>query len=212
MKRFSTKQYWDERYFNGGNSGEGSYGRFASLKADFVNDVIQQLSCESILDLGCGDGNNSTLFSRVSYTGVDISDNAIAICRSRFGSDFRRFQSLEALKGSSDTFDLTLSLEVAMHILEEELFLEHLFLLFSRAKKAVIMMTPIIPHLEGLKQLKHEKSRHMLPYFSPFLGDFNLVKIVITHRQGYLQRAAGEIDLCSSDLLLFTKNYSVFKE
>ena len=54
---FSSKEYWETRYKSGGNSGVGSYTKFAEFKASFVNLLIKKYNIESIIEFGVGDGN-----------------------------------------------------------------------------------------------------------------------------------------------------------
>ena len=35
-----SASYWDKRYLSGGNSGVGSYGKFAKFKADILNSPL----------------------------------------------------------------------------------------------------------------------------------------------------------------------------
>jgi hypothetical protein len=53
----SSGNYWEERYSQGGNSGSGSYAKFAEFKAEVLNDLVQQNAIRSVIELGCGDGN-----------------------------------------------------------------------------------------------------------------------------------------------------------
>jgi len=39
---FRSSDYWEKRYLNGGNSGNGSYGRLAHFKAQCINSFISQ--------------------------------------------------------------------------------------------------------------------------------------------------------------------------
>lgn len=45
---FDSRQYWEERYRNGGTSGEGSYNRLAEFKAKVLNDFVQCNNIKSI--------------------------------------------------------------------------------------------------------------------------------------------------------------------
>ena len=71
---FDSKKYWQERYVKGGNSGAGSYGEFASYKANVINNFVRDNNVETVLELGCGDGNQLALFDIPVYVGQDISE------------------------------------------------------------------------------------------------------------------------------------------
>ena len=53
----NSMDYWNERYSSGGNSGTGSYGELAFYKADFINKFIDANQILSVVEFGCGDGN-----------------------------------------------------------------------------------------------------------------------------------------------------------
>ena len=52
-----SESYWDQRYLSGGTSGAGSYGKFAEFKAEILNDFVRENGVMSIVEYGCGDGN-----------------------------------------------------------------------------------------------------------------------------------------------------------
>ena len=58
----NTLSYWENRYKNNGNSGAGSYGRLAEFKADVINNFIAENKITSVIEFGCGDGNQLSLF------------------------------------------------------------------------------------------------------------------------------------------------------
>ena len=63
-KRFiDSRNYWEERYYYGGNSGKGSYAKDAIQKANFLNNIILNYGLNKIIDVGCGDGNNLKFFN-----------------------------------------------------------------------------------------------------------------------------------------------------
>ena len=48
-------------YASGGSSGPGSYGRLAAGKADFLNRFVEDHQIKTVLEIGCGDGNQLSL-------------------------------------------------------------------------------------------------------------------------------------------------------
>jgi SAM-dependent methyltransferase len=133
-------QYWRERYNSGGNSGSGSYGTRADFKAQVLNKFIIEHGIKSILDLGCGDGNQASLLKGFeSYLGVDVSKVALKMCRERFGGvGTMSFMKLSQLDDSS-LYDLVISLDVVYHLLEDDAFEEYMSKLFRHADKYVII-------------------------------------------------------------------------
>ena len=77
-KRYiDARNYWEDRYYYGGNSGKGSYAKDAIQKANFLNDTILNYGLKNIIDVGCGDGNNLKLFKSEFYIGIDVSKTIV---------------------------------------------------------------------------------------------------------------------------------------
>jgi hypothetical protein len=83
----TSPKYWDERYKKGGNSGAGSYNRLAEFKAEVINDFIKQKNIFTVIEFGCGDGNQLKYFDVPSYTGYDISPTIVEHCTKIFEND-----------------------------------------------------------------------------------------------------------------------------
>lgn len=169
-EQFSTSgDYWKQRYREGGNSGEGSYGRLAAYKAQFLNDFVKEHAVRSVFELGCGDGNQLSKLEFEKYTGVDISEDCLTACRqiaARRGWDFCTPEDFDA-KYPPDSFDLGLSLDVIYHLIEDAVFLDYLDRLFSRAGRYVLVYSsdmslydPAIPHVRHREFTKSVAERH----------------------------------------------------
>ena len=131
-----SASYWDTRYIRGGNSGAGSGGELAAFKASVLNRLVAAHRIGSVLELGCGDGRQLELACYPMYVGVDVSPAAVALCRERFAADpAKRFGLAGACE--PDEVDLTLSLDVVFHLVEDEVFDAHMRTLFSRARRLV---------------------------------------------------------------------------
>ena len=72
-----SAKYWEDRYARGGTSGAGSYGRAAEWKAQIVNAWVRELGITSVIDWGCGDGNQLSLADYPRYLGLDRSPSAV---------------------------------------------------------------------------------------------------------------------------------------
>jgi hypothetical protein len=132
-----SSRYWDDRYTNGGNSGDGSYGYLARFKAAVVNGLIEHHNIRSVLDFGPGDGNQLSLLETPDYIGVDISDHVIASLRERFGSDAGKRFFLVSDLPTNAVADMTLSLDVIYHLVEDDVYLAYLDRLFATSKRLV---------------------------------------------------------------------------
>jgi SAM-dependent methyltransferase len=133
-----SADYWQARYVKGGHSGEGSYGRLAEFKAEFINEFVRKHGVESVLEFGCGDGNQLKLAVYPAYTGVDVSPRSIETCRVLFSGD-RGKTFFNAAEYDNRSADLVLSLDVIYHLVEDTVFESYMRQLFSAARRYVII-------------------------------------------------------------------------
>lgn len=162
MLRRGSAHYWKTRYAVGGTSGVGSYGKFATFKAHTINRLLTAHQINSIVDLGCGDGNQAKMIDGDSYLGVDVSQAAIQKCRRRFAGTARRsFLLLDDFKRvvreTSFKADATISLDVIYHLIEEVDYRQHLELLFNVATKMVLIYSSDVDRVSPHPHLKHRK-------------------------------------------------------
>lgn len=130
--------YWQQRYRDGGDSGAGSYGRFAQFKAEVLNGWFAEHGLHSAIEFGCGDGHQLALLQIDDYLGLDLSDEALARCRARFaGQPGRRFLSVDAYAG--ERAECALSLDVLYHLVEDEVWSAYLQRLFAAATHSVVI-------------------------------------------------------------------------
>jgi len=144
-KKFpGSKQYWEQRYKEGGNSGDGSYNRKAKFKADILNDFIVENNINSVIEFGCGDGNQLLYAKYPEYIGLDVSVTAISMCIKKFTDDTTKSFYLYdqfAFKDNHNLFrsELTISLDVIYHLVEDAVFDKYMQHLFDSAVKYVII-------------------------------------------------------------------------
>lgn len=156
-----SAQYWDDRYRLEGNSGAGSYGCLADFKAGVLNQFVEKESITSVMEFGCGDGNQLSLARYPRYTGFDVSAHALERCQSRFASDpTKDFHPVSAWNGQ--TAELALSLDVIYHLIEDEVFTRYMTTLFSAAERFVIIYASNNEELNALlgghvKHVRHRK-------------------------------------------------------
>ncbi|OBX23247.1 MULTISPECIES: glycosyltransferase [Bizionia] len=135
-----SKNYWEERYVRKGNSGSGSYGRLADYKAEYLNDFVSENEINTVVEFGCGDGNQLTLANYKNYIGFDVSKRAIEICLSEFkGDNSKSFYTVNDVLYGTIKSELILSLDVIYHLTEENIFKQYLTKLFEASTKYVII-------------------------------------------------------------------------
>jgi hypothetical protein len=134
----SSADYWERRYATGGTSGAGSSGEFAAFKAEVVNAFVAEHDVRSVIEFGCGDGDQLALGCYPSYVGLDVSASVVERCRRRFRADATKsFLMTDAYDGR--TADLALSLDVLYHLVEDDVFEEYLHTLFGAAERFVVI-------------------------------------------------------------------------
>lgn len=156
-----SAQYWDDRYRLAGNSGAGSYGRLADFKANVLNEFVAREKIASVVEFGCGDGNQLSLSRYPRYTGFDVSEHALQRCQNRFASDpTKDFYPVSEWKGK--TAELALSLDVIYHLIEDGVFTQYMETLFDAAECFVAIYASNDEKLNALlgghvKHVRHRK-------------------------------------------------------
>ena len=153
-----SERYWEKRYADGGNSGVGSYAFFAEFKAEVLNRFVHENDVRSVLEFGCGDGNQLTLARYPSYAGFDVSETAVERCRERFAGDpTRRFAMMAEYAGESA--DLALSLDVVYHLIEDDVYERYMRTLFDAARRFAIVYASDTDDNRGYEgtHVKHRK-------------------------------------------------------
>jgi hypothetical protein len=130
--------YWERRYLRGGNSGTGSYGAQAKFKAKIINAFVAAHDINSVIEFGCGDGNQLGLANYPHYVGYDVSETAISLCQELFSSDLtKEFRLMKNYAG--EMADLVLSLDVIYHLVEDRVFEDYMSILFNAAQNYTIV-------------------------------------------------------------------------
>jgi SAM-dependent methyltransferase len=133
-----SRSYWERRYATGGDSGLGSYGILAQFKADVINTLVARHRIRSVIEFGCGDGNQLTLAKYPQYLGFDVSGSAVLRCRELFKDDpSKSFRLTSAYCG--EKADLALSLDVIFHLVENNVFENHMHTVFGAANRYVVI-------------------------------------------------------------------------
>lgn len=193
--RFNNSiDYWEKRYKQGYTSGLGSYGKFAEFKAKIINTFVKKNSIKTIIEYGCGDGNQLSHFVLPSYIGLDVSKIALEKCVLKFKNDnTKSFYYYDPFLFVDDNTkfhaELALSLEAIFHLVEDNIYEKYIQDLFSSAKKYVIIyssnfkekrkkISPHVRHREftkdiiklcpGWHHIKTIKSRYPEESFSDF--------------------------------------------
>jgi hypothetical protein len=175
--RFRDSQsYWEDRYAGGGTSGLGSYATQAEYKADFLNRFVRENAIGTIIEFGCGDGNQLTLAEYPLYLGLDVARSAVRRCIELFGDDSTKsFMSFDA-RSFADAArflhaDLTLSLDVVFHLVEDEAFEAYMQALFNAADRFVVIYSR---DSEAPDRGRHVRWRKFTPWIERNIAGWEL--------------------------------------
>ena len=174
--KFKSAEYWEERYSQGGNSGNGSYGHLAEFKAEVINSFIEKHEIKSLIEWGCGDGNQLGAFCCDEYVGYDVSETAVEICREKYMHDEKK----HFVHYSGDRTvvhekaDMALSLDVIYHLIEDDVFETYMHNLFTSSGRWVC----IYSSNEDRRTALHVKRRKFTDYVDERFSEWKLEKVV----------------------------------
>ena len=172
---FSSKTYWEERYKSGGNSGVGSYSKFAEFKAEFVNAIIEKYSVRSVTEIGVGDGNQLSTLKVKKYIGIDVSETAIERCKNVFKDDKSKSFYLSKDFVQHEKSDMSLSMDVIYHLVEDDIFDGYMHDIFDTSSKLICIYASNTKSPLGEKNTKHVKHRRFTDWIEKNKPDSRLV-------------------------------------
>jgi len=174
---FRSVKFWEERYATGGDSGAGSYNKLAQFKAETLNKFIKDHAIQSVLEFGCGDGNQLSLAEYPQYLGFDVSQTIITHCREKFiGDKAKNFLLTTAYSGQKA--ELTLSLDVIYHLIEDEVFHSYMTTLFAASLKYVIIYSSNSEQVAGFTNCIHVKHRKFTDWMEKNAPEWKLTVFI----------------------------------
>lgn len=171
-----SEKYWEDRYKSGGNSGAGSYNRLAKFKAEIINQFVSENKINSVIEWGCGDGNQLLLSNYNEYIGYDVSKEAIDICYRKYEGDKTKKFIWCGEKNFVNEFkaDLTLSLDVIYHLVEDEVYRIYMDRLFYSSLKYVCIYSCDFDN----NFANHVRCRNFTDYIRTNYKKWNLIKYI----------------------------------
>lgn len=170
-----SQKYWERRYCEKGDSGVGSYGKFAEFKAEIINAFVDKHSVRSVIDFGCGDGNQLILAKYPKYLGFDVSKTAISKCQKTFASDTTKSFSLMS-KYKGERADVTLSLDVIYHLVEDKVFEHYMRTLFDASERYVIIYSSDYNNNRNDNEITYLKHRNFTTWIKMNLPNWKLIE------------------------------------
>ncbi|GMQ59651.1 hypothetical protein AN1V17_40500 [Vallitalea sediminicola] len=178
--KFNYIDYWDKRYLNKGTSGLGSYGDLADFKGEMVNHFIKNNDIGSVIEFGCGDGNQLKKIEYKKYVGLDVSKVSVDKCKEIFVKDGdKEFYLYEP--GMIDKLDIKVKpdmvvcLDVLYHITDEQHFIKTLDDAFKIDCPYIIFYTML--KKPEIQLANHLKYRNIFDYLTKYKG-YSIKKII----------------------------------
>jgi SAM-dependent methyltransferase len=175
-----SENYWEHRYSSGGDSGSGMpflppylYNNDSKFKAKIVNDFVKNNNVKTVMEFGCGDGNQLALAEYPSYYGLDVSPTAIELCRDRFRDDKTKCFNLMSMH-NGEMAELTLSLDVIYHLVEDNVYYSYMNKLFDSSEQFVIICSSDF----DMEQRHDERRRKFTPWVEANKSDWELTKTI----------------------------------
>jgi SAM-dependent methyltransferase len=174
-----SARFWEENYAQGNTSGSGSYGVLAEGKSQYLNDLVRAQGVHSVIEIGCGDGNQLSRAEYPSYIGLDVSRTAIGLCQRRFDGDTAKSFFLYDGSCFTDragifTADLALSLDVVFHLTEDAVFESYLTHLFAAGRRLVVIYST---NAEIGGSAPHVRHRHFTSWVEANCPDWRLTSV-----------------------------------
>lgn len=198
-RSFDSASYWEKRYGKGGDSGAGSYDRLAAFKAEILNAFVGEHDISSVIEFGSGDGAQLALGTYPDYIGVDVSQAAIDLTRARFAGDpGKRFLHIAEM-GPEVRAELSLSLDVLYHLVEDEVFDRYMKQLFDAATRFAIIYSSNNERPSDAVHVRHRKFTDWVKANRP---DFRLVRRI---ENRYPDNGQGLADTSFADFYIFER-------
>ncbi|GAB2174754.1 hypothetical protein [Dongia sp. agr-C8] len=150
-----SRNYWESRYASGGNSGAGSYNRLAEFKAEILNTFVKEQNIGSVAEFGSGDGAQLQLASYPQYVGIDVSTTAVELCRQLYANDPTKRFILTSELPAGFKAELTLSLDVIYHLVEDAVFDQYMRSLFGASTRFVAIYSSNMDKAWSAEHVRH---------------------------------------------------------
>jgi hypothetical protein len=155
----------------------------AQFKANTLNAFIAKNAIENCIEFGCGDGNQLELLSIPKYLGLDVASGAIDLCTTKFCDDptksFAVYLPSHFTNKAFLTAELTLSMDVILHLIEEDAYQSYMENLFTASTRYIAIFTTATD-IQPAKMAAHNFFRDHRPWISNNAPKFKEVEVVVT--------------------------------
>lgn len=195
-------RFWEEHYQKSGNSGTGSYGRLAEFKAEIVNRFMEKEEIRTTVEIGCGDGNQLSLIHYQNYTGIDVSAFIIEKNRMRYQDDPKKqffCADADREKYISCRYEMSISMDVIFHLLEDQVFYRYMEDLFLLAERFVVIYSSNHEEYTRWPEYRH---RNFISYIQEKISGWELYQFIPNR---YPYKIGMEESTSASDFYIFKK-------
>tara|TARA_B110000259_G_scaffold184220_1_gene230836 strand:- start:1104 stop:1736 length:633 start_codon:yes stop_codon:yes gene_type:complete len=165
MKNINTKKYWESRFKSSSWGKKGIQQTREYAISNVTQMGVNEDFTGSILDFGCAFGDAIPIycatFPNATFSGIDISKNAIKQCKNKYGN-IAKFKTVN--DGAIKNHDLIIASHVLEHITDDKSTVK---MLLSKCKELFIF----VPYKET--PLYHE---HVNYYQENYYDSFNVLK------------------------------------
>jgi len=110
----------------------------ATFKASILNNFVIKNDIKTVIEWGSGDCNQLSLANYKNYIGFDVSQTAINNCKKKFKDDkTKAFIYMNKNFKNTAKADLSISLDVIFHLIEDNVFNIYMKNLFDSSNKYV---------------------------------------------------------------------------
>lgn len=200
----NSKEFWENRYKSGLNSGTGSYSKLADFKAKVINEFIAGEKISKVIEFGCGDGNQLSLMKYQEYVGIDVSNTVIENNKKTFKDDKSKkfYTTNEKEIYLKEKYELSISLDVIFHLTEDHVYEEYMIDLFNSSDKYIIVYSSNHEEYTKWPEFRHRK---FMRYIQNYFKEWSLYSFIPNE---YPFQFGFESTTSSSDFYIFIKNGS----
>ncbi|MBB1284693.1 class I SAM-dependent methyltransferase [Flavisolibacter sp. BT320] len=166
--------YWEDRYRRGGDSGAGSYHLAAEYKAAFLNRFVHTQGIKSVIEFGCGDGNQLQYLDFPNYLGFDVSETVLSRCQEAYATDASKRFAL-ASSYAHEKADLVLSLDVIYHLVEDTVYHGYMQTLFAASNRYVVIYSSNTGDNHYALKAAHVRNRIFTEWVEQHASSFRLI-------------------------------------
>jgi SAM-dependent methyltransferase len=151
-----------------------------------LNRFFADHDIRKVADFGCGDGNQLKTLECAEYLGLDVSPSAVEQCRALYRRDrtktFLVNSGPEAIaKVREFGPELTMSLDVVYHLVEDETYERYLANLFDVSSRYVVIYST---NVDKRYDFPHQVDRKFTDYIAKHIRGWRPLQVLANPHKG----------------------------